>query len=100
MADWPDGRVGFAEAVPGSTTAGPTITTSHTCAWPLILAHPHLDLGRVALNPVAYGGRANLDISLLHHLDKVAAADPVFAIPAHAQQDNLDGKATAPPPES
>jgi hypothetical protein len=35
------------------------------------------------------------DTTLLHHLGQIAVTDPVLAVPAHAQQDELDRKAAA-----
>jgi D-ribose pyranose/furanose isomerase RbsD len=37
----------------------------------------------------------NLDTTLLHHLDQITVADAVLAVPAHAQQEDLDRKAAA-----
>jgi hypothetical protein len=37
----------------------------------------------------------NGDAALGHHLCEIAIADPVLAVPAHAQQDDLNWKATA-----
>jgi hypothetical protein len=38
----------------------------------------------------------NGDTALLHHFEKIAIADAILAVLAHAQQDDLDRKATAP----
>jgi hypothetical protein len=61
----------------------------------LVSANPLLDLRRVALDPAKEGGWVNVDTALLHHLSQVSIADAVFAVPAHAQQDDLDREAAA-----
>jgi hypothetical protein len=61
----------------------------------LVLADPPLDLGRIALNPAKDRAWVDADTTLFHHLSQVAVADPVFAGPAHAQQDDLDRKPAA-----
>jgi hypothetical protein len=62
---------------------------------PLISTHPLLDLRNIAVNPTHDCGWVNLNATLLHYLSEVAVADAVLAVPAHAQQDNLNGKAAA-----
>jgi hypothetical protein len=61
----------------------------------LVSANPLLDLRRVALDSAKEGGWVDADTALLHHLSQVSIADAVFAVPAHAQQDDLDRKAAA-----
>ena len=51
-----------------------------------MLAHPLPDLWGVALNPAKDRRRVDLDTTLLHHFGEIAIADPVLAVPAHAQQ--------------
>jgi hypothetical protein len=58
----------------------------------LILADALLDLGRIALNPTKDRGWVDLDTTLLHHLGQITVADAVLAVPAPAQQDDLNGK--------
>ena len=71
------------------------VHTPRTGLESLILADPLLEFRRVALLPAKDGGWVDLNTTLLHHLDQITVADPVFAVPAHAQQDNLNQKATA-----
>jgi len=47
----------------------------------------------VALNPAEDRGWGNLDAPLGHHLGQIAVADPILAVPAHTQQDDLNRKA-------
>jgi hypothetical protein len=47
------------------------------------------------LDPAKDRGWVNLDTTLLHHFGQITVADPVLAIPAHTQQDDLDQKAAA-----
>jgi hypothetical protein len=61
----------------------------------LVWSYPLLDLRSRALNPTEDRGWVNGNATLLHHLGEIAIADPVFAGPPHAQQDDLDRKATA-----
>jgi hypothetical protein len=61
----------------------------------LISADPLLDLWHIPLNPSENGGWIHLNATFLHHLRQVAVADPVLAIPAHAQKDDLNRKAAA-----
>jgi hypothetical protein len=61
----------------------------------LVLAHPLLDLRGVALNPAEDRGWGDRDTAFLHYLGEIAVADPVFAVPAHTQQDNLNWKTAA-----
>ncbi len=62
---------------------------------PLILVDSLLDLRRVALNSTKDRGWIDRDTTLLHHFRQIAIADAVFAVPAHAQQDDFNWKATA-----
>jgi hypothetical protein len=59
------------------------------------LANSLLNFWGIALNPAEDGARVNGDTGLLHHLGQIMVADPVFAIPAYTQQDDLDWKAAA-----
>jgi hypothetical protein len=59
------------------------------------MADPFLDLRGIALNPAKDGGWVGLDTTLLHHLGQILVADAVLAVPADAQQDDLDRKAAA-----
>jgi hypothetical protein len=52
-----------------------------------------LDLWSIALNPTEDRGWINGDTAFLHHLGEIAIADPILAVPAHAQQDDLNRKA-------
>ena len=61
----------------------------------LIGSDPLLDLRRVALDPAKDSGWVDGDTALRHHLGQIAVADAVLTVPAHAQQDDLDRKATA-----
>jgi hypothetical protein len=61
----------------------------------LVGSDPPLDLGRIALNPTKDRGWVNGDTTFLHHLGEIAIADPILAVPAHAEKDDLDRKATA-----
>src|SRR3712207_5657443 len=61
----------------------------------LILADSLLDFRRIALNPTKDGRWVDLDTALLHHFGEIAVADAVLAVPAHAQQDDLNWKAAA-----
>jgi len=61
----------------------------------LIAAHPLLDLRSIALNPAEDRAWVDADAALGHHFGEIAIADAVLAVPAHAQQDDLDRKATA-----
>jgi response regulator RpfG family c-di-GMP phosphodiesterase len=47
------------------------------------------------LNPTEDGRWVNGDTAFLHHLGEIAVTDPILAVPAHAQQDDLDRKAAA-----
>jgi hypothetical protein len=49
----------------------------------------------VTLNPAKDRARVDQDAALLHHLSQIAVADAILAVPGHAQQDNLNGKAAA-----
>jgi hypothetical protein len=59
------------------------------------MADSFRDLWGIALNPAKDGGWVDLDTTLLHHLGQIPVADAVLAVRAHAQQDDLDRKATA-----
>jgi hypothetical protein len=61
----------------------------------LISTDPLLKFWSVALHPPEDRARVNFDTTLPHHLSQVAMADPIFAVPADAQQDDRHGKATA-----
>jgi hypothetical protein len=61
----------------------------------LVRTDPLLDLRSGALNPAEDRGWVDVDPTLLHHLGQIAIADAVCAVPAHAQKDDLDRKATA-----
>jgi hypothetical protein len=61
----------------------------------LVSANPLLDLGGIPLNPSENSGWVHLNATFLHHLGQIPVADPVLAVPAHAQQDDLDRKAAA-----
>ncbi len=61
----------------------------------LIATDPLLDLGRIALNPAEDRGWVDLYTALLHHLGEIAVADAVLAVPAHAEQDDLNWEVTA-----
>jgi hypothetical protein len=61
----------------------------------LVRAPSLLNLRGIALDPSKDRGRIDRDTALLHHLGKIAIADPILAVPAHAQQDHFNGKATA-----
>jgi hypothetical protein len=61
----------------------------------LLLANTLLKLWRIALNPAENGTWVNLNPALLHHLSQVSVPDAVLAVPAHAQQDDLNRKAAA-----
>ena len=54
-----------------------------------------LDLWGVALHPAKEGGWVDFDTTLLHHFGQVAIADAILAVPANAQQDNLDREPAA-----
>jgi hypothetical protein len=47
------------------------------------------------LNPAEDRRWVDIDAALLHYFGQIAIADPVFAIPAETQQDDLNGKAAA-----
>ena len=61
----------------------------------LVWSNPLLNFRRVALNPPKDRAWTDADPALGHHFSQVAIADPVLAVPAHAQQDGLNGKAAA-----
>ena len=46
---------------------------------------PLLDLRSIALDPTKDRGWINGDTAFMHHLGKIAIADPILAVPAHAQ---------------
>jgi hypothetical protein len=54
-----------------------------------------LDLRGVTLHPAEDGGWVDLDTALLHHLGQITIADAVLAVPADAQQEDLDRATTA-----
>ncbi len=61
----------------------------------LVLADPFLDLRGIALDPTKDRAWMDGDTALEHHFSQIAVADAVFAVSAHAHQDDLNGKATA-----
>jgi hypothetical protein len=61
----------------------------------LVSANQLLNLWGVTLNPTEDRGWVNVDTALLHHLSQIAVADAILAVPAHAQQDDIDRKAAA-----
>jgi hypothetical protein len=50
---------------------------------------------RGIFSQVEDGARVDLNTTLQHHLGEIAVADAVLAVPADAQQDDLDRKAAA-----
>jgi len=46
------------------------------------------------LDPTKDRALINADTALAHHFGQIAIADAGFAVPAHAQQDDPNGKAT------
>jgi hypothetical protein len=54
-----------------------------------------LELWGVALHPAENGGWIDADPTLLHYVGQVTVADTIFAVPADAQQDDLDRKSVA-----
>ena len=61
----------------------------------LVGSDPLLDLRRIALDPTEDRGWVDADTAFGHHLGQIAIADPVLAVPAHAQKDDLNREATA-----
>ncbi len=61
----------------------------------LVLAGSLVDLRRITLDPAEEGGGIDRDTTLLHHFGQIAIADPILAVPAHAQQDDLNREAAA-----
>jgi hypothetical protein len=61
----------------------------------LVGSDPLLDLWSIALNPTEDGRWGNGDPTFLHHFGEIAIADPILAVPAHAEKDDLDRKAAA-----
>jgi hypothetical protein len=49
----------------------------------------------LTLNPAEDGAWVNANTTLLYHLGQITIANPILAIPAHAQQDDLNWKAAA-----
>jgi hypothetical protein len=49
----------------------------------------------LTLHPAEDRGWVHVDAALVHYLGEITVADGVFTVPAHAQQDDLDRKATA-----
>ncbi|WP_083861281.1 hypothetical protein [Microvirga lotononidis] len=47
------------------------------------------------MNPAKDRAWINADTALGHHFCQIAIADPVLAVPAHAQQDDLDWETAA-----
>jgi len=56
----------------------------------LVPSYPLLNLWGIALDPTKDRAWMNAGTAFGHHLSQIAIADPVLAIPAHAQQDDLD----------
>ena len=61
----------------------------------LIWSHPLLYLRGIALDLTEDRAWIDADTALRHHFGEITIADPVLAVPAHAQQDDSDWKATA-----
>src|SRR3712207_1235922 len=61
----------------------------------LVWSHPLLDLRGIALDPTKDRAWTDTDTALGHHFSQIAIADPVLAVPAHAQQDDLDWETAA-----
>ena len=61
----------------------------------LVLADPFLDLRGIALDPTEDRAWIDADTALRHHFGQITIADPALAVPAHAQQDDLNRKAAA-----
>jgi hypothetical protein len=61
----------------------------------MIPTHTPLDFRGVALHPPENRRVIDVDAPLLHHFGEVSFAERVLAVPAHAQKDDLDGKAAA-----
>jgi hypothetical protein len=61
----------------------------------LVWSHPILNLWGIALNPAKDCARIDADTALGHHFSQIAIADPILAVPAHAQQDDLDWETAA-----
>src|SRR5665213_1911982 len=60
----------------------------------LISAHPLLQFRSKTMHPAHDRGRVYLYTAFLHHLRQISIADPIFAIPAYTDQDDLDRKTT------
>ena len=50
----------------------------------MVLAHPHLDLWGVTLNPTKDRAWVDHDAALLHHLSQIAVADAILAVRPNA----------------
>jgi hypothetical protein len=61
----------------------------------LVWSHPFLNLRGIALDPTKDRAWIDADTALGHHFCQIAIADPVLAVPAHAQLDDLNREATA-----
>lgn len=61
----------------------------------LVRSDTLLDLGRIALHPTKEGKGIDRNAALGHHFSQITITDAIFAISAHAQQDNLNWKAAA-----
>jgi hypothetical protein len=59
----------------------------------LVWSHPLLNLRGIALDPTKDRAWMDADTALGHHLGEIAVADAILAVPADAQQDDLDRKA-------
>jgi hypothetical protein len=58
----------------------------------LVWSHPLPKLRGIALEPTKDRARTDADTALGHHFCQFAIADPVLAVPPHAQQDDRDRK--------
>ncbi len=59
----------------------------------LVWTRPLLDLSCIALDPTKNRAWTDADTALGHQFGQIAIADPVLAVLAHAQQDDLGRKA-------
>ena len=58
----------------------------------LVPADPLLELRCVTVDPAHDRGRIYLEATFLHHLHQIAVGDPVLAVPAYADQNDLHRK--------
>jgi DNA-binding transcriptional LysR family regulator len=61
----------------------------------LVWSHPLLNLWGIALDPTKDRAWTDADTAFGHHFCQIAIADPILAVPAHAQQDDLDRETAA-----